>query len=499
MALPKKAVLGAIWGIATGFGSRAVTLAATLLLTRYIAPDVYGEVSLASVIVLTANTVSLLGLGQYVIAKKTNPEVTAQATFWALIFGALAFGLVVAFREPLSALFHTPGSAEYLPWLALAAFIDRIAFIPERMLFRDMRFRTAAVARSLGETTFGIACVGFAAAGFGGTAIVMGTFARSILRMIIYIASVERRAWIGRPRFDRVQLRDFVRFGAPLTVAQLSDFGSRRWDNLLMSALFGPSVAGMYNYAYNIADIPASQIGESIGDVLVPSLVEMDAARKKAALLRAMTIVTLVVSPLALGLGAVAPTLVHAFFKPVWQPIWPMLAVLSVLSIVRPVAWIVAPYLQVYDKPQTMMILEVTKTALLLASLAALGSAFGPLAACAAPGIAFGFNALANLWVVRKMEKVGIIEMVKPLIPPVLACAPMVAAVIGVRHALATTTVSNFTTLAAEIVVGGIAFVGAALLVARTASKDFLRLMRGARTRSGRDGEPTSEPKAAAT
>jgi PST family polysaccharide transporter len=212
-----------------------------------------------------------------------------------------------------------------------------------------------------------------------------------------------------------------------------------------------------------------------------------------------MTIVTLVVSPLALGLGAVAPTLVHAFFKPIWQPIWPMLAVLSVLSIVRPIAWIVAPYLQVYDKPQTMMILEVTKTALLLASLAALGSTFGPLAACAAPGIAFGFNALANLWVVRKMENVGIAEMVKPLVPPVLACAPMVAAVIGVRHAFAAAAIPNFAALAVEIVVGGVAFVAAALLIARTASKDFLALMRGARRRSGLDGEPASEPKAAAT
>jgi PST family polysaccharide transporter len=302
-----------------------------------------------------------------------------------------------------------------------------------------------------------------------------------------------------RPRYDAAQLKDFMRFGVPLTVASLSEFGSRRWDNLLMGKLFGPAIAGMYNFAYNIADIPASQIGESIGDVLVPSFAEMDRERRKAALLRAMTTVTLVVSPLALGLGAVAPTLVTTVFSANWQPMWPMLAILSVLSVVRPVAWIVAPYLQVYDRPGTMMRLEVSKTALLLASLVALGLAFGPLAACAAPGVAFGFNALANLWVVQKMEKVRVGSMLFPLLPPVFACAPMVGAVIGVRHALgAFGPVPHAVGLAAEIVVGAAAFVGAALLIARAASRDFIDLLRGARRRGNTKVGPSSEPGGAA-
>ncbi|HVY47093.1 MAG TPA: oligosaccharide flippase family protein [Minicystis sp.] len=491
MAIPKKAVLGALWSISTGFGARAVTLAATLLITRFLSPEVYGEVSLASVIVLTAHTASSFGLGQYVVAKQTPRGVTAQATWLYVAIGLVAFGLIVLVREPLSAFFGTPGSAQYLPWLAVAAALDRVAFMPERVMYRDMRFRTASIARSLGEVVFGVGCVAFAAAGYGGDAIVIGTFMRSILKLGIDLVVVDRREWLAPPRLERAQVRDFFRFGVPLTIASISEFGSRRWDNLLMSRLFGPAVAGMYNYAYNLADIPATQIGESIGDVLVPSFAEMDAPRRKAALLRSITLVTLIVGPLALGLGAVAPTLVRSVFDARWEPMWRMLAILSVLSVVRPVAWIVAPYLQVYDKPGTMMRLEVSKTALLLVSIVVLGRIGGPLLACAAPGVAFSVNAVANLFVVRQMEGVPVRRTLGPLVPPLLACAPMVAAVVAVRHLLAAAGhLPRFAGLGIEVTSGAIAFVASAFVIARAATRDLLGLLRGA----ARRGRPAAPP-----
>jgi PST family polysaccharide transporter len=492
MAIPKKAVLGALWSISTGYGARAVTLVSSLLVAKFLPPDEYGEVSLASVFVLTAYAASNCGLGVYVIAKQTKREVTAQATLWSLLLGAAALGLLVLLRHPLSDLIDAPGAAAYIPTLAAAAMIDRVAFMPDRILYRDMRFRTASLSRSGGEVLFGVSTVGFAAAGYGANAIVIATFLRSILKLIVVCAAVPRAEWLAWTRLDRAQAKDFFRFGLPITIAGLSDFGSRRWDNLLMSRLFGPGVAGMYNYAYNIADIPATQIGESIGDVLVPSFAEMDGPRRKDALLRAIKLVTFVVCPLAIGLGAVAPTLCKVVFDSRWVLLPSMLAILSILSVVRPVAWIVGPYLQVYNKPDTMMALELSKTLLLLASFLVLGTLGGPLAACAAPGVAFTFNALTNLWVVKRMEGVGISKTLLPLLPPLLACAPMAAAVVGIRYGLAHVGhVPPVALLAAECVGGGVVFVVFALVVARSASRELIDLFR---RRRGQDAAPASAP-----
>jgi PST family polysaccharide transporter len=81
----------------------------------------------------------------------------------------------------------------------------------------------------------------------------------------------------------------------------------------------------MYNLAYNLADVPAIQVGEQIGDVLLPSFARMDPAHRPDALVRSMTLLALVVFPLAVGLGAVAPTLVATIFNARWRPIAPML------------------------------------------------------------------------------------------------------------------------------------------------------------------------------
>ena len=82
MALALATVRGALWTIATGVGSRGVGLVGTLVLTRFIAPDAYGEVMVASVVVQTANQITAIGFGQYLVANPDAPRsalVLAQA------------------------------------------------------------------------------------------------------------------------------------------------------------------------------------------------------------------------------------------------------------------------------------------------------------------------------------------------------------------------------------------------------------------------------------
>ncbi|HEX3772971.1 MAG TPA: oligosaccharyltransferase, partial [Polyangiaceae bacterium] len=63
MALVRDTVRGALWTIASGMGSRAVGLIGTLVVTRFIAPAEYGEVTVAAVLVMSANQFSTIGFG----------------------------------------------------------------------------------------------------------------------------------------------------------------------------------------------------------------------------------------------------------------------------------------------------------------------------------------------------------------------------------------------------------------------------------------------------
>jgi PST family polysaccharide transporter len=512
--LAQRAVIGAIWTITTSIGSRVIGLVGTLLLTRFLEPEVLGETSIAAVVVLTAHVVSNCGLSQYIVARPNEGRAAAfHATFYFLLLGAIALGVAVLLGGPLGSFFHAPGIVKYIPGMALAMLFERVATIQDRILVRDMRFRSVSLQRSFGEIVYAVVSVALAGAGCGGAALIWASLARSILRFITLSLTSPRREWLEPCRITWERTREFFVFGLPMSVASIAGFGSRRWDNLVISGHFGPAVVAFYNYAYQLADIPATLIGETLGDVLVPSFAEMTSdERRKKALLLSMRILILIVAPLAIGLGTIAPTVVETLFDPRWTPVANMLVVLSMLSIVRPIGWIGSSYLQVKNRPREIMILEVTKTIGLLALMLLFQNLYriaeplgytqlvetlalrrhASLWACTAVGVAFALNSLGYIWVIKRVDGISLRDQIVPLLPPVIACVPMVLAVLGLRHAFEGRGLPKGVGLAAETAIGAIVFIPSALLIAPSTSKDLLALLRSAllRRRKGRSAAP---------
>src|SRR5581483_9410793 len=92
-------------------------------------------------------------------------------------------------------------------------------------------------------------------------------------------------------------------------------------------------------------------------------------------------------------------------------------------------------YLQARDRPRAVMGLECFKVLALVGAIVTLGR-LGPLWTCAAVGVAFALHALASLWVVHLFDGIAFARMLARLVPPLLACVPLVGAVLGVRHGM---------------------------------------------------------------
>jgi lipopolysaccharide exporter len=496
-SLGHRAVRGAVWTVVTSVGARAVGLAGTLLLTRFLGPAAYGEVSLASVVILTATTFSSCGLSQYLVSRpQAGRQAAFHATFYFTVLGLAALGVVLAAGARIGAFIHAPGIGRYLPGLAVAAALERVGVVQDRILVRDMRFRAVGLLRSFGEVVYSGLSVALAAAGTGawwggGNAVVIASIARSAARLCALSAVTPRREWLEPCRITWERTRDLFAFGLPMSVASLAGFGARRWDNLVFSQQFGEGAAGVYNLAYNLADIPATQIGETIGDVLVPSFAQMDStARRRRALMLSLRQMMLLVSPLAFGLGAVAPALAQTLFDSRWAGIEVEIAILSVLSAVRPIGWIGSSYLQVANRPRAIMILESLKTVsvvgmmLLFARLAPRFSTPGEPWACAAVGLAFGLNALGYMAIFKVTEGLPLRAQLAEMGPPVVACAPMVAAVALFERTFHA-DVPAAARLGVEVALGAAVFVPSAFVLAPETTRELLRLLGKIRGRRG--------------
>jgi PST family polysaccharide transporter len=366
--------------------------------------------------------------------------------------------------------------ASLVPGLALAALMDRISYIPERVLLRDLRFRMVAVARMLGNLAYTVGSVAFAVAGWGSGAIVLGNLARSLARLALIAGAADRREWLAPSAIRARRLREILAFGLPISIGALASFASRRWDTLLVSRFFGPGPAGAYNLAYSLAEIPAVQIGENVADVLLPSFAQLDPARRPEVLARSLRLLGLVIFPLGLGLGAIAPTLVRAVLDPAWQSVGLMLAVLAALSAAAPIGSLVGSYLQARQRPRAVMALEGVKLVVVLLLIVTVGR-LAPLWVCAAVDVAFVAHALASLWFVAHVEGTGLGTLVGELARPLVACGPMLVAVVGVRAAAAALGwTAPVLLLVCEAVAGGGVYVAATLLVARDSVRDLAGL-----------------------
>src|SRR5690242_15650970 len=92
----RAAIRGSAWSVSSGLGTRVLGLVGTMVLTRFVAPYDFGEVSAATIVALTANQFSNLGVGTYVIAHPQAGRATMfHATFVHLTLGLLAFAITL--------------------------------------------------------------------------------------------------------------------------------------------------------------------------------------------------------------------------------------------------------------------------------------------------------------------------------------------------------------------------------------------------------------------
>ena len=484
MVSANKAAHSIAWTIGTGLGSRVIGLVGTLVLTRYLSPKDVGEVSAAHVLVLSTMQFLTFGVGVYLVAKPdSGRDVSFHASLIQVVTGIAAALVAYGLRDRIGITVDAPGMVRYVPGLGLALVIWRIAYVPERILIRQMKFRRLGLSRALAEVTVPVVAVSTARAGAGGYALVYANLASQSVSLVMMATAVSWREWIEPHRLRLATFWTLIRYGTWSSLSGLADTAARRWDNLVVSRLFGASVMGAYNMAYNLADVPSIQVGEQITDVLLSSLANMEHERRIGALTRAAGLLGLVIFPLAVGLGVIATTLTRAFLAPEWWMVGPMLALLSSLAVVRPVTGAVLSYLQVRLRLRAVMVIEWTTVALILGSLFTIGRA-SPLWACAAIGIAFTARLALSLEVLRRLEKVPIAPILWRQAGPLVATLPLVAAAWAVHRGFVGLGrgelhgVHAVPELVTQIVAGALAYVGAAFLFARPLALELLTLAR---------------------
>jgi PST family polysaccharide transporter len=202
--------------------------------------------------------------------------------------------------------------------------------------------------------------------------------------------------------------------------------------------------------------------------------------RRPRALELPRALLSLLIFPLAVGLGLIAFPLIEVILPANgWQAVAPLLTILACLSVFRPITWVLSAYLEAESKTNRLMVLELAKIALLIGGIAVLHP-FGVRLASGAVGIAFGVTAIGGVALVMR-EGPSPRRLLIGFLQPLAACCVMIAAVWTVRDALIRVDLDHpLILLIAMSVTGAAAYVAAALVLCRATSKDLLALLKKA-------------------
>jgi PST family polysaccharide transporter len=200
-----------------------------------------------------------------------------------------------------------------------------------------------------------------------------------------------------------------------------------------------------------------------------------------AALTRASGLLALIMFPLAVGLGVVGPSLARVFLDPRWQAVGTMLIVLSALAITRPLTGAMLSYLQVRNRIGALTFIECANVIIMLACLVTFGR-ISYLWACGAIGVAFALRLFLTMFILRKTDDVPMLPILNRQWGPLLACVPLVLAVLGVRYEFLQhgyqqlRGVQAAPMLAVEVVAGALAYIAGAWVCANKTSRDLIEL-----------------------
>jgi O-antigen/teichoic acid export membrane protein len=259
-------------GIAVAQG---ISLAFMPILTRMYGPEAFGVLGVFTAVVNIITPVATLSYANAIVLPDTDEEahaVVRLSLIVSLAVASIALLLVHALQAHLAAwtgLAETPGMLYLIP---LSLLLGAFYAVATQKAIRLGLF--GAKSRAHVESTVFVNSSKLTG-GFlhpsGLTLILIHTVTPAIGALVLLARMrtkgvVGIREWFGRSGTVEVarRYRDFPYFRMPQSIINAASLGL---PVILLSALFGPSVAGQYSLAALILGAPVMLLGQSVGEV----------------------------------------------------------------------------------------------------------------------------------------------------------------------------------------------------------------------------------------
>lgn len=263
---------GASW---TTFGfvvSYAIRLASTLILTRLLAPDVFGLMSLAAVFIGALSMLSDIGTIPSVIRSARGDEKVFLDTAWTIqaVRGLWIGGLMLAIAWPAAQIYNEPQLFPILCALAVMPVIGGLNSIAVATCRRHMQLKKLTLLSMFSQIVTTVANVAFAWWLESVWALVLGSMVGALFNLMLTYTWLPRY----RPRvsFDRSVMSEIITFGRWILLGTLFTYLGGKGSTAVMGLHVTVEILGLITIATTIAWALGDLVGRVLDQIAFPTM-----------------------------------------------------------------------------------------------------------------------------------------------------------------------------------------------------------------------------------
>lgn len=391
--LKEKTIRGGVARMCAQLAEFLLRVGSLMVLARILGPKDFGLVGMVTAFTGVLSLFRDFGLSSAAVQQQNITEQQISTLFWInMLVGTLLGILSVAMAPAIAAFYHEPRLFGVTTVLAIGFLFNAAGVQHSVLLQRQMRFTALAVISTASLAAGTAIAIGGAMAGYGYWSLV----AMTIITPLIYTVCVWlTTAWVPSMPRRRSGVRSMMRFGGTVTLNGLVVYVASNLEKVLIGRFWGVDAIGIYGRAYQLINIPTSNLNSAVGDVAFSALsrVQDDPSRLKSYFLKGYSLVLALTLPMTFACAFFADDMISVFLGPKWKAAGPLFRLLAptilVFAIANPLSWLLTSIGLVGRNLRIALFLGPSMIVGYV-----IGLHFGP------KGVAFAYSAVLTLWLV---------------------------------------------------------------------------------------------------
>ena len=224
-----------------------ISLITFTVLARLLAPEAFGLLSLAVVVISLCSLFVDTGVSEAVIQRPTLTKGLLDTSFWlSVAAGTLLSLCCLVAAGPVAELYKQPELAPVLRVLSAALLLQSLTSTQDALLRRVFRFRAAATRRIISSLVGGLVGVAWALAAPSVWALVAQFLASSFAGVVVLWSVSGYRPGL---EVEREEIRRLFRFGSGILGMRISFYVGEYADNFIVGLVLGLGRSGSTSWA----------------------------------------------------------------------------------------------------------------------------------------------------------------------------------------------------------------------------------------------------------